>query len=265
MVLKEMKAGVIAYHDELVTEYLNQSDIKFRYKVLDVEPERVAMLCVMKKGSTRYTAVGEATPENAVKESQKGFLFTLASDRAFDHAMIALLGLGRNVKSNLDVRMSPSLLRTKPEEEEMTEEKAGQESSQPEQAAAEAEKPVSKAEYARLGFSAEPKVIEDVERSQIISDLLNKADEAEEETPPPAAMPEAVEQKEEPDDPAELTDETVVLVGQLKGKRIGQLRNDGRLPNLIRWAKTSRISYPEGSPEAAQLAALRALEYSPKK
>jgi len=225
MVLKETKAGVIAYHDELVNEFLGRSDIKYKYDVLAVEPQRVVMVCVMKRGTTRYTAVGEATPANCVKESQKDFLFTLAADRAFDHAMIALLGLGRNVKSNLDVRMSPSLLRTKPEEAEEEAVEKGQESSQPEQAVA----------------------------------------EAEEETPPPAAMPEAVEQKEEPDDPAELTDETVVLVGQLKGKRIGQLRNDGRLPNLIRWAKTSRISYPEGSPEAAQLAALRALEYSPKK
>ena len=255
MILKETKVGVIAYHDELVSEFLGRSDIKYKYDVLAVEPQRVAMVCVMKRGTNRYTAVGEATPANCVKESQKDFLFTLAADRAFDHAMIALLGLGRNVKSNLDVKMSPSLLKAKTEEaeEESTSAEpvvARDPSPAPALPSAPATEGADTPAHVPVEEALAPATGGSAEARSVFDDIL-----------PPAA---AQESEPATADALELTDETVILVGQLKGKKVGQLRNDGRLPNLIRWAHTSRISYPEGSPEAAQLAALRKLEYSPQ-
>ena len=260
-IVTEEGVGLIK-HDVLESFITKLTRINAEYRLVASNPSPFLAVveCKMTDKETGYsvTKVGETNASNLKGEISKNFPFTMAYQRAYNRAGIALLGLSEGGKIFSDVEVSKKDL---------------QKSGKPKSIVSATATPASKVPTPEAKPESEPETDADILKEEIPEEKMpapaQKVDPAVKTEKPkpkadPAVKPESKPQPEpQPEsqpDVAGLTDDTEILIGCCIGQKYGAVKNSKKFSAYVQWCKKQEETPKMRTPEQqAQFEILRNL------
>lgn len=272
-IVTEDGTGLIK-HDVLEDFITKLTRINAEYKLVASNPSPFLAVveCRMTDKETGYsvTKVGETNASNLKGEISKNFPFTMAYQRAYNRAGIAILGLSEGGKIYSDVEISKKELQKSEKPRNVLSATATPKAdSTPEtktDPATETDADIMREDIPEEKMPAPAQEVKSVvkEESKPQAKAKAKAEPEPEPEPQPEPQPEPEPEPESEPEPqpdvAGLTDDTEILIGCCIGQKYGAVKNSKKFTAYVQWCKKQEETPKMRTPEQqAQFEILRNL------